>query len=319
MDRTSRLFSVIGARLGALLLVGVVSVGLTGCYTQLKTAETARSERAETAHAADTAPDGSGYADEYRRNDRRPSQADGTGAKYEYQYQYKYGALIPYVGYDDPFADPFYDSYYGPRPQLGLSVRFGAPLYAYRPWRTPRSSWHSYYGYDGWGGVPPFTNVYYGDIYYDGEGTPADRDDRRTYRSRTSTRSGIGRQPAAAPPRTAARGGERSRTEAAAGTREARTRTSRAGADDETRARSGRVGRSGQVRDAPDRRGDDRSTRRARSPNAERYRTRDRAREVRRDRSRSRTRSRAPRTRSDRSSDGRGDRSRSARSRDDDE
>lgn len=356
MNRAQRPSSSIGTQVATLLLVAV-SVGLSGCYTQFRTAETAPQMEQKAAHTSDVATDESTYADEYRRANRRSSYNDGVGVRYdnggfqeyeyryEYKYKYKYGA--PHrsaygIGwYDDSFHDPFYNHYgfydpYGPRTRFSVSVRFGSPHYAHRPWRPYYSSGRPGYGYGGWGYGSSYANVYYGNVYYgggyysggaDGEG---DRDDRRTYRSRTSTRSGVGRQPAAAPPRTISR----------ESTERARTRTPRTRSDDEARARSERVGRAERARSGTDRAArarsaatnrsdrqeDERAARRARSrSSSDRPRAGTRDTRTRRDNSRSRAdrskeKATRPRTRSrDRSRTRSEDRSRRSRSRDDDE
>ncbi|MEF8816546.1 MAG: hypothetical protein V5A20_07525, partial [Salinibacter sp.] len=48
-------------RVGLLLVFGILAVGLTGCYTQLKVADTSSDRQAERPKPEKT------YADEYRR------------------------------------------------------------------------------------------------------------------------------------------------------------------------------------------------------------------------------------------------------------
>jgi hypothetical protein len=183
------------------LLVIVLSLGLTGCYTQLQTADRGASapdtRQAETRTPAEAVQKKKPqYAAEYRREYR-----DGPGVRYdeyaydaygyeddyeylyEYKYKYKYGAPYRYRTYfDDWYHDPFFhDPFYRSGARFSLSFHFGSPFYAYhhRPWRY--SSWHRY-------GYSPFGPRYYTNNYYYFDD---DHDDDiyggRTYRPRGGT------------------------------------------------------------------------------------------------------------------------------------
>lgn len=282
MSRAQRVLTSVLPQAGLFVLLGVLTFGLTGCYTQLQTAESGRTAKAPPAeqsaqtHSADEAA----YADEYRREYREGQvYDDGVGARYDnggyggdgygglyeykYQYKYKYGATSPYNSRFDRlcdeafFHDPwYYDSHcrsrYGSR--FSLSFHFGSPHYYghhyRRGWSPWSSSWYSH-GYGGWG-HGSYATYYGGNHYYYGD--VDSRDDDRTHRPRGGT---IGRGAASADGRTSIDRSDRGRATQQAGTSRGRigrseqaTETRRASIDRSatTRTEQGRVGRTERAR-----------------------------------------------------------------------
>lgn len=259
------------------VLILVLSLGLTGCYTQLQTTDQDRSSsKASPARSADQTEEAQ-YADEYRRDYR-----DGVGVRYDdyayadeyeyrYEYKYKYGAPSRYrTSFGDWYHDPFYhDPFYRSGARFSLSFHFGSPFYAYhhRPWRY--SSWHRY-GYSPFGPRYYTNNYYYLDDDYDGNRSYSGR----TYRPRGGTvgqgtdgaagRDNAGREAASArraasrstPPDSNARIGRSS----AAGERSREATTGRSAPDRTTRGRVGRTTRPDRS-EQPSSRGSERSAR----------------------------------------------------------
>lgn len=173
MECAGRILKFICRQLGVLLAVGLLTIGLTGCYTQLETLDRRADTRSPRAEQAD---DGSTYAREYRREYRgNESRSNWEGEeassyRYEYKYRYKYGAPYRYShGFYDPFFyDPFWDDPfyrpYGYRPygsHFSLSFRYGSPYY----YGHPGSSWYdSPWGYGRYAGA--YGRHYYGPNYH---------------------------------------------------------------------------------------------------------------------------------------------------------
>ena len=346
MNRTAQRLRDVFSRIGVILTVGLLTVGLTGCYTQLQTADPTPSTTTRKAPRAQKQPanEKPTYAREYRREYRTDdSYADGYDAygydgsladqydslyEYKYQYKYKYGAPYRYSDYHfgryyDPFFhDPFFhDPFYGSNVRFSMSIGFGSPSYYHRPWRPFYSSYH--YGYGGFG-YSPYGNYYFGNqfIYYGDADRPA-RD--REYRPSSGT---IGRGATRASDiqrRSPDRGVRQTPTQRAVHSsssggrigRSARAVDARRTAGRTATDRTGRIDRARQLNDDGNRgrvgrsvRGDARDQRaRSRRPARE-------DRSVRQTRSRSVDRSRREATR--RSSSRSDDRARSRRSRSDD-
>lgn len=270
---------------GALLLLGVLTFGLVGCYTQLKTVDTS-DRRARTGQVQSKTQQ---YADEYRREYRRRTNKT---AKREYNYHfYDRGMTYSRWHYDPFFHDPFFDDPFFHRPygtRFSFSFHFGSPyFFSHRPYWRYHSGFYSGYGP---GIFPSYGNHYYGgQNFYYGDVMPRASD--RTRRPRGST---IGRG-------------------SSSGNRQAADRSvarSSHGAKSKARARAGRIGRSADT---------DRSIRTRRSARTERSRTSTRIGRSARsnnDRNRARRSSRSRTERSTRSRSSRdASRNRSARSR----
>ena len=224
---------------GLLLVLGALTIGLTGCYTQLQVADTPEKNRRVDQKTE--------YADEYRRGNRRDArQAKKRRTRALDRYDYRmYDYRWAYGGwhYDPFFYDPWdYDPWYGSR--FSVSFYFGGPY--------PRFS-RPFYRYGGFV-RPYYGNVYYGNQYYFGEASGVDGG--RSYGPRGATVGGgatagdrrtTGRRPAA--DRSVARS---SRAADRAADRAAGPRTGRIGRSaraDRTRS-SARRGRSSREADA---------------------------------------------------------------------
>ena len=201
MVRTATRLRDAFSQFGVLLTVGLLSVGLTGCYTQLQTADPApptATKKAPRTHES-PAKKKPTYAREYRREYRTDdSYADDYASYgyddmyvgddyeylYEYKYKYKYGAPYRYSDfhfgrYYDPF---FHDPFYGSNVRFSVSFGFGSPYYYHRPWRPYHSSFYGYRSY----GYSPYSSYYFGNQYfYYGDVEP--RKDDREYRPRSGT------------------------------------------------------------------------------------------------------------------------------------
>ena len=140
MDRTAQRQRDVFSRIGVIITVGLLTVGLTGCYTQLQTADPTPSTTARKAPRAQKKPAEQNptyareYHREYRTDDSYADSYDGAYGydgslaaeydylyEYKYQYKYKYGAphqyRSRYGGWCDDafFHDPwYYDSWCGP-------------------------------------------------------------------------------------------------------------------------------------------------------------------------------------------------------------
>jgi hypothetical protein len=303
MVRTATRLRDAFSQFGVLLTVGLLSVGLTGCYTQLQTADPAPPRTTKKAPRAQQSPaeEKPTYAREYRREYREQGGADEYYGSYddmyvgddyeylyEYKYKYKYGAPYRYSDfhfgrhYDPFFHDPFFrDPYYGSGVRFSVSFGFGSPYYYHRPWRPYHSSFYGYRSY----GYSPYSSYYVGNQYfYYGDVEPRKSD--REYRPRSGAigrgatsagaadRRAVDRGVRPTPTRRAVHssssGGRIGRAPQSVTTRRAPEQSPTDRGRRVTRTRPsddgarGRVGRS--VRRAPDRT----RTRRARTPRSDR-------------------------------------------------
>ena len=238
-------------RRAGLLLLGVLSIGLAGCYTQLQVADAPEKERRVEQKKE--------YADEYRRENRRDArrakkQRTRTLDRYDYRiydYRWAYGGWH----YDPFFYDPWdYDPWYGSR--FSVSFYFGGPY--------PRFS-RSFYRYGGFV-RPYYSTVYYGNQYYyfgDASGVDGGRSygprgatvgggvtagDRRTTGRRSNADRSVSRSPRTADRADALRTGRIGRSARADRTRSS-ARRGRSGRADRPRS-SARIGRSSREADA---------------------------------------------------------------------
>ena len=92
MTRARRFFHVLSSQAGLVIVLGLLTVGLTGCYTQLETVDRsaqggekrAQKQTAQKQTPSDTrASEEPAYADEYRREYRQDSYDDGVGVAYD--------------------------------------------------------------------------------------------------------------------------------------------------------------------------------------------------------------------------------------------
>ncbi len=174
---------------GVLLVLGVLGVGLTGCYTQLKTVDAPdRQPRAEQTQTRTQQ-----YADEYRREDRRGARRQTEAQRterYEYNYHfYDRGVTYSRLHYDPFFHDPFFHHPYGS--SFSLSFRFGTPYGFVRP-RYYRSFYLDPFGrplygyrYGAFSSFGPAYGLSYGSPYY--VGTSEEGIGGRDYRPRGGT------------------------------------------------------------------------------------------------------------------------------------
>ncbi|PSQ98068.1 MAG: hypothetical protein BRD53_02925, partial [Bacteroidetes bacterium SW_7_64_58] len=151
---------------GRLLILSVLTLGLAGCYTQLRVADEPDHRNAHTKQA----DDGQTYADEYRREYRRENRgsankqrtvADRQRTVVEHRYTYES------TFYDPFFHDPFFYDVRRFYPRHGsffsFSLYFGNPHFhswRHRLWYD--SGYHS-------GFHRPFGNYYLGNQYFYGD------------------------------------------------------------------------------------------------------------------------------------------------------
>ncbi|WP_103029146.1 hypothetical protein [Salinibacter altiplanensis] len=174
---------------GLLLVLAVSALGLTGCYTQLKTADTSN----QHARAEQKPASAQQYADEYRREYRREARRRGethetTTREYNYHF-YDWSVTHSWSHYDPFFHEPFYHRPYGS--QFSFSFRFGTPYVSVRP-RYYRSFYLDPFGRPLYGyrygtvsSVGPAYGLGYGSPYY--VGTSEDVTGKRDYRPRGGT------------------------------------------------------------------------------------------------------------------------------------
>lgn len=201
MIYAERFLTYVLPRTGLLLVLVALSVGLTGCYTQLQVAEETRGTRASQKQA---------YADEYRREYRQEYRRETRRNVTEYRYSVRL--------YDRWHHDPFFfDPWFGPySSRFSLSIHFGSP-YHHWSWHRPHWWYHDPFFFRPYrpffSGIyrsPFYRNPYYGSGFYSPVPSYASND--RNYRPRGGTighsTSDGGRRGASARGNRAARGSD---------------------------------------------------------------------------------------------------------------